>query len=91
MSPKEKPVVLILALVILGAVSYLVTFAPLGTLGSANGQSYEVDRLSIIGFTSFCFAGGYLFVHCRTGKEARAEKRNAEPEASVWPPPPTEP
>lgn len=93
MSPKEKAVVLTLALVISGAVAYLVVFAPLGTLGAADGQSYEVDRFGIIGFILFCLVSGYLFVHRQPSKEAGAEEHgaeehDAEPQECIWPPPP---
>ncbi len=91
MPPKERAIVLALALVILGAVVYLLVFAPLGTLGSADGQSYEVDRFGIIGFIVCCLIGGYLFVHRRTRKETGVEECDAGPEDGIWPPPPKMP
>jgi len=87
MPPKERAVALALGLVILGALVYLVMFAPIGTLGAADGQSYEVDRFGIIGFIVFCLIGGYLFVYRRTSQEAGAEESDAEPKDAVRPPP----
>ena len=91
MTRKENAVVLALGLIILGAVVYLLMFAPLGTLGSADGQSYEVDRFGIIGFIVFCLVIGYLFVHRRVNNVAGAKEHEAEPEDAIWPPPPTSP
>jgi len=91
MPVKEKATVLALGLLILGAVVYLVVFVPMGTLGSADGQSYEVDRFSIIGFITFCLVAGYLFILRRGAKEATVEKHDAKAKDGVWPPPPTGP
>ncbi len=62
MNLKEKIVSVLVGLVILGAVAYLIFFAPLGSLGSADGQSFEVDRFGIIGFIALCLVGGYIFI-----------------------------
>jgi len=60
MKPKEKVMVIFLGLVVLGAVGYLLFFAPIGSL---DGQSLEVDRFSILGFIALCSVGGYIFIH----------------------------
>ena len=63
MNPKEKIAAFLLGLVILGAVGYLLFFAPLGWLGSVDGTEFsEVDRFSILGFIAFYSIGGYLFI-----------------------------
>ena len=80
---KERAVALALGLVILGVVVYLVMFAPLGTLGAADGQSYEVDRFSLIGFIVFCLIVGYFFVPRRPSKEVSAEVHDSEPKDDV--------
>ncbi len=62
MNPKEKIAAFLLGLVILAAVGYLLFFVPFGSLGSVDGQSFEVDRFSILGFIALYSAGGYLFI-----------------------------
>ncbi len=62
MRRKEKAVALLLSLVILGALAYLLLFAPIGSLGSEEGQSFEVDRFFLIGFIVVCLASGYFLV-----------------------------
>ena len=51
LSPKldrnERLTLRILIVAISGAIIYLWTFSPYGSLGAADGQSYEVDRISL--------------------------------------------
>jgi len=43
----ERLVLRVLIIAISGAIAYLWTFSPYGSLGAADGQSYEVDRISL--------------------------------------------
>ncbi len=44
---KERLIVLTLIATIVAALVYLWTFSPYGSLGAADGQSYEVDRIGL--------------------------------------------
>ena len=62
MNRNEKRMALFICLVILGSVAYLLLFVPIGSLGSADGQSFDIDRFSIIGFLILCLIGGYFLM-----------------------------
>ena len=91
MPPKEKAIVLILGTAILGAIAYLALYAPIGSLGSADGQSYDVDRFSIVGYLLFLLAVGWCVVRSQASKKAEIELQEATPDETVWPPPIKEP
>ena len=88
MTPKEKVVAAVLGLIILGAVAYLMLFAPIGSLGSADGQSYDVDRFAIIGYLLFFLVVGYFVVRSQPTKKADAEVQEVGLDETVWPPAP---
>ncbi len=87
MTPKEKVVAAVLGLMILGAVAYLLLFAPIGSLGSANGQSYEVGRFSIIGYLALILVVGFFIVRWQSRQEQK-EGDDSEQRKTVWPPAP---
>ena len=88
MSSKEKAVVLVLGAAILGAIAYLLLFAPIGSLGSADGQSYDVDRFSIIGYLILFLVFGFFVVRWQHRQQAKVEVREVEPDETIWPPSP---
>lgn len=54
-------VALIIAiLLIVASVWRLLTFPPIGSLGKADGQSYEVDRFAILGYLALVFLVGMV-------------------------------
>ena len=89
MTLKEKAVVAVLGLLILGAVAYLALYAPIGSLGSYDGQNYDVDRFAIIGYLLFFLIVGCLVVRSQCRSQAKTVTQKAEPDDTVWPPPPT--
>lgn len=87
MTSKEKAVAAVLGLLILSTTVYLAFYAPIGSLGSADGQSHDVDRFAIIGYLVFFLVAGYFVVRSQHTKKAEGEVQRAEPDETVWPPP----
>ncbi len=88
MSSKEKAVVVVLGTAILGAIAYLLLFAPLGSLGSADGQSYEVDRFSIIGYLVLFLVVGFFVVRWQSRQGEKEKVDILDQGEGVWPPAP---
>ena len=91
MPPKEKAVVIALGTAIVGAIAYLAFHAPIGSFGSADGQSYDVDRFLLIGYLLFLLAAGYFVMRRQNRPQAKIEVQEVEPDETVWPPPPSQP
>lgn len=88
MPPKEKAVVIMFGVVISGAIAYLAFHAPIGSLGSADGESYDVDRFFLIGYLLFLLAAGYVVMRRQPFRKAKIELQQVEPDETIWPPPP---
>ena len=86
MSSHEKAIVIVLGLLILGGVVSLILPAPIGSLGSADGQSFDVDRFGLIGFVGLCLGGGCLFVRSQPRKTGDSNTKDTESQEGVWPP-----
>jgi len=58
----------VLLIIIVGAILRLIGFAPYGSLGSLDGQSFEVDRFSIIGYIIFPLVIGIFIIRKRSNR-----------------------
>lgn len=68
MKRTERIAAVFLASVIGGILLLLLTRSPIGTLGTIDGQSLEVDKFGSVLFIVLCLTGGLLFIRWQNKK-----------------------